>query len=117
MSYIIIGAILAIAITTGVIIAIRRIDRAGQRRYAEALARLAALPLNQRLDELLKARAERARARIHLADVRRAFNGSWGYRHNPHFSPLLIAQAAYSAAREWVRNVEELCNEPNDQGE
>ena len=90
------------------------LNRENKRRYKAEVARIAALPLSARLDELLKARGERARAREHLASVRRAFNNSWGYRRNPFFSNLLIAQSSYNAAREWVRKLEELCNESSD---
>lgn len=109
----IISAILVIAIASGGGFWLH-IEREQKRRYKAAVARIAALPLNERLDELLKARSERGNARVHLANVRRAFNQSWGYRRNPFFSSLLIAQSSYNAAREWVKTVEELCNEPSD---
>jgi hypothetical protein len=111
----IISAILVIAIVSGGGFWLR-MEREQKRRYKAAVARIAALPLNERLDELLVARRERAQARLHLADVRRAFNRNFGYRRNPFFSSLLIAQSSYSAARDWVKKVEELCSEPSDSG-
>jgi len=110
---IIISAILVIAIATGGGIWLH-LEREQKRRFNAAVARITAMPLNERLDELLKARSERAQARMHLASVRRAFNKSWGYRRNPFFSSMLIAQSSYNAASAWVRKVEELCNEPSD---
>ncbi len=109
----IISAILVIAAASGAGFWLH-FEREQKRRYKAAVARIAALPLNERLDELLKARRESTRARLHLADVRRAFNKNWGYRHNPFFSSLLIAQSSYNGAREWVKQVEELCSEPSD---
>ncbi len=109
----IISAIIVIAIVSGGGFWLR-FEREQKRRYKAAVARVAALPLNERLDELLNARRQRAKARLHLADTRRAFNRSWGYRRNPFFSALLIAQSSYSAASDWVRTVEELCSEPSD---
>jgi hypothetical protein len=93
------------------------INRAYKRRYAERLAKIAALPLPARLDELLKARRERTDARVHLASVRQQFNQRWGYRSNPYFSAMLFAESAYAGARDWVRQVEALCNEPSDSAE
>jgi hypothetical protein len=110
---IIISAILVIAIASGGGFWLH-LDREQKRRFNAAVARISALPLNERLDELLKARSERAQARVHLASVRRSFNKSWGYRSNPFFSSLLIAESSYNHARAWVSKVEELCNEPSD---
>ena len=109
----IISAILVIAVASGAGFWLY-IEREQKRRFNAAVARIAALPLNERLDELLKARRERARGRMHLADVQRAFNKNWGYRHNPFFSSLLIAQSSYRGAIEWVKKIEELCSEPSD---
>jgi hypothetical protein len=93
------------------------INRVNKRQYAEWLAKIAALPLPARLDELLKARSERASARVHLASVRKQFNLRWGYRTNPYFSALLFAQSAYAGARDRVRQIEALCKEPSDSAE
>lgn len=107
----IIGAILVIAIASvgGFWL---HAERAQKKRYQAELARVKALPLNKRLDELLRARRELVEARQHLASIRRAFYSSWGYRRNPYFSRLVIAEASYNAAHDWVKTVEELCNEP-----
>jgi hypothetical protein len=83
-----------------------------KRRLKAEVARIRALPMSERLQELLKARGEMAEARQHLASVRQAFGTRWGFRHNPYFSRLVMAQVDYSAAVAWVQTVEELCNEP-----
>jgi len=87
-------------------------DRASKQRYAQALAKIAALPLNERLEELSKARRNCASARVYLASTRTQFNRRWGYRSNPFFSALLIAQSSYTSANDWVLELEALCNEP-----
>lgn len=91
-------------------------SREQKKRYLAEIARIKALPLAERLDELTKARQEKVQAKLHLGNIRRAFRGSWGYRRNPYFSRLLIAESAYNAAREWVNTVEELCNESGESG-
>lgn len=83
-----------------------------ERRFKAEVTRIKALPLSERLEELLKAKGEKARARTHLAGVQQSFGTRWGFRHNPYFSQLVFAQAAYNAAVAWVQTVEELCSEP-----
>ncbi len=106
----IISAILVIAITAMGAFWLY-VDRSHKKRYNAEVARIKALPLHERLNELLNARGEQAKARLHLAATRRAFKSSWGFRRNPYFTRLLLAESSYSGARAWVKTLETLCDE------
>lgn len=93
---------------------VARLDRQRKERYNAEVARVTALPLTDRLNELDQARREVDYAHHELRMARAAFNKSWGYRRNPFFSRLLIAQTAHEAAHEWVRKLEELCGIDSD---